>query len=158
MKYNRVDSYQTVKVRYDFGDVINSYASIVALGSSAEGLWIPTVLVKTTPLFDILPMDTAQNWSRSKRGESILVRHTSGISQKQLAYLLYCHQSTVSRTMRRYRQSRFHLGRPLPGRPRSTTARNDTYLMAMVRRWCHLITRTVLKEWQPILTLWSPFP
>ena len=50
-----------------------------------------------------------------------------------------------------YQQSRFQFGRPRPGRPRATTARNYTYLRAMARLWCHLTTRTVLIEWQPIL-------
>ena len=58
----------------------------------------------------------------------------------------------VSRTTRKYQQSRFQFGRPWPGRPRATTARNDTYLRAMARIWCHLTTRTVLIEWQTILT------
>ena len=45
-----------------------------------------------------------------------------------------------------------HFGRPRPRSPRPTTARNYTYLRAMARIRCHLTTRTVLTEWQPILT------
>ena len=147
-----------MKFRYDYGDVvINSHASTVALGSSADGLWIPTALVKATPVFWYFTHGHGAELVQSKKGESVLVRHTSGTSQKQIAYLLYCHQCTVSRTIPTYRQSRFHLGRPLRGRPWPTTARNNTYLRVMVSRWCHLTTSTILKEWQPILTLWSPF-
>ena len=51
-----------------------------------------------------------------------------------------------------YQQNRFRVGRQRPGRPRATAARNYTYLRAMARIWCHLTTRTVLIEWQPILT------
>ena len=58
----------------------------------------------------------------------------------------------VSRTIRRYQQSRFHFGRPRPSRPRATTARNHIYLRVMAPIWCHLTTRAVLIEWQPILT------
>ena len=46
----------------------------------------------------------------------------------------------------------FQFGRPRPGRPRAMTTRNDTYLRAMARIWCHPTTRTVLIEWQTILT------
>ena len=146
-----------MKVRYEFGDVvINSYVSTVALGSSADGLWIPTALVKATPVFWYFTHGHGAELVQSEMG--VIRRHNYGLSQKQITYLLYCHQRTVSRTIRRYRQSRFHLGRPLPGRPRSMIARNNTYLRAMVRRWCHLTTRTVITKWQSILTLCSPFP
>ena len=34
----------------------------------------------------------------------------------------------------------------------ATTARNYAYMRVMVRKWCLLTSRTVLTEWQPILT------
>ena len=75
-----------------------------------------------------------------------------GISQRQMAYELHRNPSRVNRTTRRYQQSRFQSGRPRPGRLRATTARNNTYLRAMARIWCHLTTSTVLIKWQTILT------
>ena len=39
-----------------------------------------------------------------------------------------------------------------PGRPPATNASNYTHLRAITRIWCHLTTRTVLIEWQTILT------
>ena len=86
------------------------------------------------------------------KGGSIHALCNCGISQKQIVCSLHRKPCRVSRTTRRYQQSRFQFGRPRPGRPWATTARNDTYLRAMARIWCHLTTRTVLIEWQTILT------
>ena len=86
-----------------------------------------------------------------QKGRSIHALYNCGIFQRQIAFLLHHNPSRVSRTTRRYQQSRFQFDRPRPGRPRATTARNYTYLRAMARIWCHLTTRAVLIEWQPIL-------
>ena len=95
-------------------------------------------------------MDTAQNVPRAKRG-SIHALYNCGIFQRQIACLLHHNRIRVSRTNRRYQQSWFQFGRPRPGHPRATTARNYSYLRAMARIWCHLTTRAVLIEWEPIL-------
>ena len=52
-------------------------------------------------------------WSQRRifpgqKGGSVLVLYNWDISQKQIARLFRCNQSTVSRTTRRYQQSRFH--------------------------------------------------
>ena len=95
-------------------------------------------------------MGTGQNVPRAKRG-SIHALYNCGIFQRQINCLLHHNPSRVSRTTRRYQQSRFQFGRPRPGLPRATTARNHSYPRAMARIWCHLTTRTVLIEWPPIL-------
>ena len=82
---------------------------------------------------------------------SIHALYNCGIPQRQIACQLHHNPSRVSRTTRRYQQSRFQFGRPRPGRPRATTTRKYTYPRAMARIWCHLTTTTVLIEWQPIL-------
>ena len=50
----------------------------------------------------------------------ILALHTSRVSQRQIACQLHCNRSTISRTIWRYQQSRFYLGRPRPGRHQAT--------------------------------------
>ena len=91
-------------------------------------------------------MGTAQNVPRTKRGI-----HPHPEKLWYIPETLHYNQSKVSRTTWRYHQSRFQFGRPRSGRPRATTARNYTYPRVMARIWCHLTTRTVLIEWQPIL-------
>ena len=79
---------------------------------------------------------------------SVIVRHIIGMIQKQKACLLLCKQITVSRSIRKNQKIRFHLGRSRRGRPRMTAAISDTY----VRECSHLTARTVLIEWQLILS------
>ena len=95
-------------------------------------------------------MGTTQNLSREK-GASVLALHNTGMSQRQIARQLRCNESTMGRTIRRNQQSRSHLDHPQTGHPRATTARNDAYLRAIVRRRRHVTARTVLAEWQPAL-------
>ena len=52
--------------------------------------------------------------------------HNSGVSPRQIACQLPWKRGTVSRSVWRYKQSRFYLGHPRPGRHQAMTTRNDT--------------------------------
>lgn len=55
----------------------------------------------------------------------------AGMSQSQVARHLNCNQSTISRLLRRFRQTGSTNARPRPGRPRVTTPRQDQYIRTL---------------------------
>ena len=66
-----------------FGGVINPHTSAIALGSSADFLWIPTAIVKAMLAFWFFcDHGHSAEFVQQIKGESIIVRHTSGISHK----------------------------------------------------------------------------
>ena len=96
-------------------------------------------------------MDTTQNLSWEK-GHLSLPCTILACPRDRLLVNFAATLSTVSRTIRRYQQSKSHNDRPRTGRLRATTARNYAYLRAIVRRRRHVTARTVLAaEWQPPL-------
>ena len=105
------------------------------------------------PVFRHFDYGRSAECAPSKNGDPSTPCIIVGYPRDNWPAIFITNPSRVSRTTRRYQQSRFQFGRPRSGRPRATSARNYTYLRAMARIWCHLTTRTVLIEWQPILIL-----
>ena len=110
-------------------------------------------MVKAMPVFRYFDYGRSAECAPSKKGDPSTPCIIVVYPRAKYPADFITNPSKVSRTNRRYQQRRFQFGRPRPGRPRATTAGNYTYLRAMARIWCHLTTRTVIIEWQPILIL-----
>ena len=151
--YDRVDSYDTLKIQYGFwGVVINFQTSAIALGASTDGLLIPTAMVKAMPVFRCFDYGHSAGFVQGKTGDPS--------SSCEIVVYPRDKYSLLTSLQPKYGQQNHP---EVPAKqvpfwsPKTRTSSSDDrqklYLpKGYARILCHLTIRTVLTEWQLILT------
>jgi transposase len=70
-----------------------------------------------------------------------------GSKQKVIVQALGIAQGTVSKVLKRNRETGVRTPRARPGRPRKTTEREDCYLLRLCRNWRTKSANTLRAEW-----------
>ena len=72
---------------------------------------------------------------------------TQGISQRRVAEIIGCSQSTISDLRRKYKETGSVTNRKRCGRPRATTRRNDRKLRTIVKNMRRATSKEINNQW-----------